>query len=190
MTADRERFDRIRATFVEWAHGTRHRYMGGCKCMECRAANSRYETMRAAARRRGESNRIVSAERARAHMRWLSKNGVGRHSVSAATDISDSLLYGICNGTRARLRENTERKILAVDLSVRGGATLISSLHTWRLIHELLDRGYTKTQLAQWLGYKTPALQLKRGAPITVRNANRVEKLYKLINDGKMRRAS
>ena len=31
---------------IDKPHGTRLKYMGGCKCMLCRAANSRYETER------------------------------------------------------------------------------------------------------------------------------------------------
>ena len=54
-------------------HGTRLKYMGGCKCMLCRAANSRYETERAVARKNGDWNGIVDARAARRHILKLSK---------------------------------------------------------------------------------------------------------------------
>lgn len=37
-------------------HGTRIRYMGGCRCLPCRAANSRYECERQARRNLGLAN--------------------------------------------------------------------------------------------------------------------------------------
>ena len=35
-------FASIRMRFAEQPHGTRHRYLGGCRCVPSRAANSRY----------------------------------------------------------------------------------------------------------------------------------------------------
>ena len=42
-------------------HGTRIRYVGGCRCLPCRAANSRYESERQAARKLGDWNGLVDA---------------------------------------------------------------------------------------------------------------------------------
>ena len=48
--------------------------------------------------------------------------------------------------------------------------------------------GYTKAQLAHWLGAKMPALQVGK-KNVTPRMAMRVEKLYLAIEAGKMKRA-
>jgi hypothetical protein len=69
-------------------HGTRLKYMGGCKCMLCRAANSRYETERAVARKNGDWNGIVDARAARRHILKLSKAGVGYKSVADAASVA------------------------------------------------------------------------------------------------------
>lgn len=53
-------------------HGDRLRYMAGCRCKECRAANTAYETQRALARKAGDWNGVVSAARARSHIAVLS----------------------------------------------------------------------------------------------------------------------
>jgi len=188
--ATRRRIESVIAHSATLPHGRRARYATGCKCDECRRANNEYEKRRNKKRHQGDWNGRVDAGKARAHLAWLSANGVGRHSVSAATNVPDSILYGIITGARTRVAARNERKILAVDLSVRADKVLISSRETWKLIDELLNGGYTKRQLAKWLGYKSPALQWKRGKPITVRNAGRMERLYKLIDAGKMRRAS
>ena len=68
-------------------HGTRLKYMGGCKCMLCRAANSRFETERAVARKNGDWNGIVDARAARRHILKLSKAGVGYKSVADAASV-------------------------------------------------------------------------------------------------------
>ena len=53
---------------AERPHGTRLRYISGCKCVPCRAANSRYETGRLRARREGDWNGYVDAATSR---EWL-----------------------------------------------------------------------------------------------------------------------
>jgi hypothetical protein len=162
-------------------HGERLRYIHGCRCDQCRKANSQYESDRQKARKAGDWNGVVSARRARSHLRALARKGVGRRSVGAATDISDSILHAIAKGRRPRIRARTERLILAVTPAIAGDAALIPSAATWRLIDQLLDEGYTKTRIAHELGYKTHALQFKRGAPITVRNADRVKRVHEKL---------
>jgi hypothetical protein len=41
------------------SHGTRIKYMAGCRCLICRAANSNYECARAKARKNGQWNGLV-----------------------------------------------------------------------------------------------------------------------------------
>lgn len=95
-------------------HGTRARYVCGCRCMLCRAANSRYETMRAAERRAGRSNHLVSSAPSRRHLIRLSKAGVGRRAVSDVTGIGCTCLAEIRGGRKLKVRAQTEQKILAV----------------------------------------------------------------------------
>ena len=59
----------------------------------------------------------------------------------------------------------------------RDGA-LLDGRRTQKRIRQLLGEGFTKTQLARRLGYRTHALQIKFER-VTVRNAWRVEKLYR-----------
>src|SRR5436189_1819783 len=90
-------------------HGDRIRYMGGCKCVPCRAANSRYETERAAARRRGEWNGIVSAAGAQRNLRRIADRGIGRRTVSDITGIAQSTLQKIKTGEKRNLRAMNEK---------------------------------------------------------------------------------
>jgi len=158
-------------------HGDRLRYIGGCRCDACRAANTAYERSRNAARAAGDWNGIVSADKARRHIKKLSKLGVGRRAVAAATDISDTILFEIRSGTRKNIRARTERLILAVTTDVRGEAFLVPAGPTWALIDELIAAGHTKSEIALGIGRKTPALQLDK-TTITLRNEAAVKRLH------------
>jgi hypothetical protein len=62
----------LRQYCQEAEHGTRTRYMTGCRCLRCRAANSNYNTSRRAAKENGDFRGLVSAARALAHIKKLS----------------------------------------------------------------------------------------------------------------------
>lgn len=164
-------------------HGSRLRYMSGCRCDDCRRANTDYEKQRSIARKNGEWNGIVPATRARRHLNRLSRLGVGRRAVQAATDIADSILFKIKSGDRKNIRAQTERLILAVTPAAAGDHALIDAAPTWVLINELRAAGFTKTRLAAELGRKTHALQLNRHK-VTVRNAADVERMHTRLMQG------
>lgn len=160
-------------------HGDRLRYIGGCRCDECRRANTRYESERAKARKAGDWNGIVDAAKARAHMLKLAKAGIGRRAIAAATDIADSILVAIRAGTKTRIRARTERLILAVTKDVAADRALVPAGPSWKLIDELLEAGFTKGIIAsRILGRETPALQLRKSR-ITVRHAFDVARVHR-----------
>lgn len=159
-------------------HGVRLRYMAGCRCDACRRANTDYEIQRAKARKAGDWNGIVPADRAREHLKALSRRGIGRRTVQACTDISVTVLFDIRSGRKKRIRARTERLILGVTKAQAADHALISGRKSARRIALLLEEGYTQKFLARRLGYKHPALQFNQDR-ITVRNAARIERLYK-----------
>lgn len=160
-------------------HGDRLRYMGGCRCDACRKANSAYECARQRARKAGDWNGIVPSAAARAHILKLSRRGIGRRAIGAATDLADTVLSDIRSGRKERIRARTERLILAVTPAVASDRTCVSAARTHRLIAQLLDEGYTEAFLCQRLGYANRYLQF--GERITVRNAHRVERLHRVL---------
>jgi len=167
-------------------HGTRVRYIaGGCKCMLCRAANSRYECDRAKARASGDWNGIIPAVRARAHLLLLARHGIGRRLASDISGVSAFILGQIKNGRKRNIRARTERRILAVTKEARAARTLVEAGPVWTQINRLLREGFTKSALARRLGSraKTPALQLN-GHVVTAQNAMRVERLHSLLMAG------
>lgn len=161
-------------------HGDRLRYLAGCRCDACRAANTAYERSRVVARRSGDWNGIVPADRARAHLHKLSRLGVGKGAVADATDLAISILHQIRQGQRTQIRARTERKILCVSRAQLGDAALIDAGPTWRLVEHLLDEGYTKLRIARELGQKGNGLQLGK-TRITVRNAARLAAVHRRL---------
>jgi len=176
-------------------HGNRLRYLAGCRCDLCRKVNSAYENERQKARAAGDWNGIVPARAARKHLLALSKAGVGRRSVQAATDIADSILAEIRSGKRKQIRARTERKILAVTRDARGDASLVPAGPTWKLIDALLKDGFTKARIAKEIGRKSPALQLNREW-VTAKNEAAVVRAHsrlmgsgeQLVSSGRARR--
>jgi hypothetical protein len=155
--------------------------MAGCKCFKCRRANSDYERMRKAARLAGDWNGIVPAAAARAHLMKLARAGVGRRAVGDVTDLSDSILHEIRKRRRLYIRARTERKILAVTpATARSDQAKVPAGRTWRLLGQLINEGYSKAAIARLLGYRSPALQLRRDR-ITARNEQRVIALHRRL---------
>ena len=96
MTAQTQlapRIAKLRQYCQEAEHGTRARYMTGCKCLRCRAANSNYNTSRRAAIENGDFRGLVSAERVVAHIKKLSARGVGYKAVADAAGVSRTVVY-------------------------------------------------------------------------------------------------
>ncbi len=162
-------------------HGTRVRYVAGrCRCEPCRAANAAYQRGRDEAKRAGGWNGLVSARRSRAHLVMLSAAGIGRRTVADISGVALATLLEVKLGRKRRVRAATERSILRVTREAMTDARLVPAREAWALLDELLERGFTKTDLARRLGSKgkMPALQLRRDF-VTARNAARVRRLYR-----------
>lgn len=165
-------------------HGTRASYARGCRCLPCRAANSSYQS-----ERRRAGGREVEAGPARAHLLALRRTHVGLRAVSDVTGIDRRVLYEIASGRRKIIFRKTLATILSIDEGCRANHSLVDAKPAWRRINEMLERGYTKKQLAAWLGSKArvPQLSLRRDR-ISARSAMRVEQLYSKVEAGLVRR--
>lgn len=159
-------------------HGTRLRYLAGCKCFHCRRANSDYERQRLAARKAGDWNGIVPAKRARRHMKRLRQQGVGRRAIGEATDIADTVLQEIVAGRRPRIRARTERLILGVTKDAAFDGAYVSAARTWQQVEQLLREGFTKAWISKQIGQNGRSLQLGRKR-VTTRNAAAVDRLWR-----------
>jgi len=165
-----------------YPHGARARYTAGCRCDDCRAANREYERGRVRARMRGDWNGLVDAKDSRAHLKKLSAQGVGRRAVHAATGVSNTVLSDILTGRKTRVRSRTMRDILAVDAGALSDGAQVPAKETWRMLREILKAGYTKGEVAQALGCKVPALQIRKDK-VLLRTEHKVKKLLQKVKE-------
>jgi hypothetical protein len=166
-------------------HGTRLRYVAGCKCVPCRAANSRYETRRAELRRCGLANGIVDAGRTRDALLAFRERGIGYKRVARNAGVSFTVLACVLNGRRRNVRAMTEKRVL--ELGDRGGHAdhaVVSARRTWSQIDRLLEEGFTKTALARRLGVGK-AIQFRRDR-VLASTARKVERLYRELMRGRV----
>jgi|SRR5579864_4217741 len=164
-------------------HGTRLRYMSGCKCLCCRAANSRYECRRAELRRCGFSNPIVSADATRKHVLALRHRGIGYKTVARNAGVSKTILASVLAGRRVNVRRMTEKRVL--ELGDRGGpagGAIVPARNTWLQINRLLREGFTKTALAQRLGVGK-AIQF-RSDRVRASTAAKVDRFFRELMAG------
>lgn len=164
-------------------HGLRIKYLGGCRCVPCRAANSRYQSARLKAIKNGKSNPIVAANKARKHIIKLSKFGIGYKTVADIAGLSRSTVFKIRSGERKNLRKLNETAILAVDENALPDSALVSAKRTNKQINWLLKEGFKKGELAKRLGYQTANLQIRQDV-ITAKTALKVERLYNQLRTG------
>lgn len=166
----------------EPAHGTRGRYVGlGCRCEACTLANRNYARGRyRAIRLKDDANPIMSATKVRRHLRALTETGIGYRAIAAAAGVRDALVLAVKLGRKRRLRRRAARALLAVDVAgARRDTQLVDAAPTWRLLDDLLGRGFTRTELARRLGSasKTPSLQIRRDL-VLVSTARKVAEIH------------
>jgi len=171
--------------------GTRAKYVGGkCRCRKCRIANTAYQVERDRQKREGVlPDILVSSIAARKHLLKLSAKGIGYKAAADAASVSRSVTGRILWGTRPQIRRSTSERLLAVNLDAVADGARVPSGPTLAILRGLINDGYTKTQLAAWLGSKAkvPTLQMK-GPFVTAANASKVQRLSILIEQGKLRR--
>lgn len=161
------------------AHGTRARYVTGCRCAPCTIANRDYARGRYLAQCRGDWNGLVEASKAREHLMQLSKLGVGRRAVQAASDVALTVLEDVRSGKKTRIRARTEKAILEVNAGAMSDGALVPAKETWKQIRKLLSLGYTKSEIAKELGSKAkvPSLQVRKDQ-VLARTAQAVRRFY------------
>lgn len=165
-----------------FAHGTRSRYTSGCRCAPCRAANTAYQRARTKAKIYGRANPLRPVAAVVRHLRSLARAGVGVRPISDAAKVAGSTIRKVLAGQRLHLREATARRLLAVTADVIADGALVPAGPTWKLLDELIDEGFTRTDLARRLGSKgrRPTLQIRRDR-VEAATAAKVERLHRQL---------
>jgi hypothetical protein len=171
---------------AERAHGTRAKYaLDKCRCFPCRLANANYEYERIRGKRAGTWRPFASPTEIRlalAHIEKLRQRGLGLRQIAKVAGVRRQRLMELLNPQRRlrrgrpatrRVRRETIERVLGVRPDQTADRSLVSAHATWRTIESLVAAGVPKARIARALGYRSPALQLRRDR-ITARNARRV----------------
>lgn len=162
---------------ARYLHGSRARYVSGCRCGACREANREYARLRT----KLPPNPLVPAGRVQAHIERLSARGIGKRAVADVAKTSVTTIGELRTGRKTKLRKETADRILAAKFEdCVDDRHLVDAAPTKKLLAKLLAMGFTRTDLARRLGStgKVPSLQLKSDK-ITAANARKVEALYR-----------
>lgn len=125
-------------------------------------------------------NGLVDAAPARAHLKKLSRVKVGYKTVADAAGVAISIVAKILSGKKKTIRAQTARRILEVDAGARADGATVPAGRTWKLLNQLLERGWSRKDIARGLGSEAevPSLQHK-GKRVLVSTAAAVEKFFK-----------
>lgn len=165
-------------------HGTRSRYASGCRCDECRAANTLYVRKRKRRVIRGDVNPLVEAAPVKEHLESLRKAGIGSRTVAEYSKIARTAIREILSGEKTTVRKKTADALLAVDKGCIQDGTLVRSVPTRKRIAWLLSEGFTRKSLAQRLGYKNGKMEIARGKTVKARTEAKVRKLHDMLRQG------
>lgn len=171
-------------------HGTRTRYVTGCRCEPCREANRDYARGRDRHLRRvaygieQPVDRFVDAGETREHLLWLRSFGCGLRTVATMTGIGRTALQQIASGETKRVHTDTANRILCMFRDTRNNAMIVDADNTWKRITWLQKQGWSKARIASELGYQSRGLQISPDR-IRRRTEKRVEDLVRrvLTND-------
>jgi hypothetical protein len=163
---------------TEFEHGTRSRYVVGCRCASCKEANRLFYHKRIKRKIYGDWNGLVTPGKVRQRLKKLSRKGIGYKTVAKEAGVSRTVLQQVMSGRRKHICARTERKVLALREDCLADHAIIDATETWRQINALLRDVYpSKSALAKALGFKTPAIQIRKDR-VLVKNAKKVEKIY------------
>lgn len=161
-------------------HGTRTRYVTGCRCEPCRTANRVYARQR---ERFGWAEQVaarwVDPARAVQHVATLRAQGVGVRLISDQTGIARSTLMKL--HSRSRISADSERRILAVQPT----PARVDGAGTRRRLQALIAIGHSGASLADRIGYsRTNVWSLILGEVlVSARTAAKVAAVYRELWD-------
>lgn len=179
IATDTAAADRLPAR-LRHPHGTRARYLYGCRCDSCRTAQRTYSRnyYRQQSARKGTS--LVDSTLVKQHLDRLAGYGMGARSVADAAGLDRKTVQDVAHGRRPRVTRRAAFRILRVTPDCAPDHALIDAAPTWALIRQMVEEGYANKELARLLGYRGRYIPIDK-TRCSVRNANRVRVLHECL---------
>lgn len=173
------------------SHGLRSTYVKGCRCDDCRRANREYQAQlarrQAQARFNPEAAYLVDASEVRRHLAHLRAAGIGRRQIAAISGVSETVILRLIGLDKKRpskrIRPETAKRILAINLDQCALGGMVSALGTQRRLQALVAIGWSTYDLAQILGTTNTNISLiiNRSTRVRARTAKEVEQIYRKL---------
>jgi len=180
-----QRIAQLKAYCATLPHGVYAHYAAGCRCLLCRQANATKSRADRLRRKLGDHRNYVRTWEAKIHIHELRLAGVGTRIIADAAGVSLSTVRAIASGKRAHIRQDTARHLLEVTAEARAEAVGIDAAPSWVLLDEMLDLGYSRRELGNFLGRDTVDFGRDR---ISVRSAGRIARMYRAWQAGRLQR--
>lgn len=134
----------------DWPHGTRARYLRGCRCVQCRSAHAQYVY----AQWRGQIAPLVLAAQAKAKLEQLARAGVGHRRAADLAGVSERTVLRIRLGQTLRIHATVEAAILGIRPSLAHGCyvDIPQAAIAKRWLLSLLGEDFTAAQIAPTIG--------------------------------------
>ncbi|MEU2603222.1 helix-turn-helix domain-containing protein [Streptomyces albus] len=166
-------------------HGTRARYLRGCHCDACRAANYRYLTRYRLDRERG-TRRRVDAEAPRRHAQTLYDAGWTTNQIAEAAGCAPTAISRILRGAHATIRADIAARIFAARPSLRTvHVGFVPAIGTIRRIQALMVLGHPLASIAEHAGmHPSPLGHVLNGhrRTVTTTTATKVARAYNKLS--------
>jgi hypothetical protein len=169
-------------------HGHKMRYMAGCRCWRCRAANTAYEQQLNENRLRYGPNDLVTTDRVRQHLKFLQQFGMGHKTVAKHARVGKTVLAEILWYGKQQMRRRSETRVLAVQptLDTLPRNRNVPASETVAKIRQLVRWGYPKALVNRdalgldGFGLQIPSLEGKTST-VTVKTAVKIRDYFARI---------
>lgn len=158
----------------------------GCRCEGCRQAHTEYERLRRRLKAYGRWQPYVDAVPVREHLRKIMKpkpgdlEGVGRRTIARQTGVPANTIRDVLNGRQTRLAKGNADRLLAYTGSPVGAAR-VSSAKARAQVAEMVDAGFTPTELARYVTgnvKSSSAVVMAIRDQVTAAKANAIAELH------------
>lgn len=156
-------------------HGTRARYMRGCRCTDCYDANGRYcKAYRTHAHRTGGLSKRLNPAPVTRRIRYWESQGYSHGQIARAAGVARRVVDAHAKGELPSINPDSARRILAVRLndSVIPDYLPVNSVGTVRRLRALAVLGHRVKDIAAASGHMPGALsKILNGHSTGVRGA-------------------
>lgn len=164
-------------------HGSKVRYMNGCRCRKCRAGNATYEARLNVDRFWFGPNNLVPTDEVQRHLKWLASHGIGHKTVAKVCGVGKSTLADILWYGKAHIRRRRALRVLSLQptLDIMPKTHKVQAGETLAKLQALAKMGIPRATVSRDGLGNMSALQACAKPTVIVRTAIRLRDYYERV---------